>query len=128
MTAHYKKLKWIYFGLSALCLFGPILFFFLRAFVCGDAGQKLTLGITFTVALMLFIINLVMKSHLRSVIWVLLLGVFCVFKSYIAIVLTFAITTFLEELIFSPLYRLYKQKTRINAEIDKRMEYEGNDS
>lgn len=121
MTAHYKKLSFIYALLSALCLFGPITFYFIRAFAFGDAKQKLTLGIVFTIALILFLVNIIMKSHLRSVIWVLLLGVFSVFSHYIAIVLVFAVTTFLEELIFSPLHRYYKSKTRISKEIDRRI-------
>lgn len=122
MTKKYKKLARLYFFLCAACLLAPITFYFIRAFVCGDATQKLTLGMTFTAALVIFGINIIMKSHLRSVIWVLLLGVFTVFKSYLAIVLVFAITTFAEELVFSPLYRYYKSKARINQEIDKRME------
>ena len=121
MTAHYKKLSLIFAILSALCLFGPIIAYFIGAFVFGDATQKLTLGAVFTVALILFVVNIIMKSHLRSVIWVLLLGVFSVFSHYVTIVVVFAITTFLEELIFSPLHRYYKSKARINREIDKRI-------
>ena len=121
MTAHYRKLSIVYAILSALCLFGPITFYFIRAFAFGDAKQKLTLGVVFTIALVLFVVNIIMKSHLRSVIWVLLLGVFSVFSHYIVIVIVFAVTTFLEELIFSPLHRYYKSKARINREIDKRI-------
>lgn len=121
MTKKYKRLSILYFWLCVLCLFGPILFFFIRAFAVGDTTHKLTLGLTFTVALVLAAINLIMKSHLRSVIWVLLIGVFAVLNHYLAIILTFAITTFAEELVFSPLHRYYKNKARINAEIDKRL-------
>lgn len=121
MTKKYKKLALLYFFLCASCLFGPIIGFFIRAFVVGDAAQKLSLGITFTAALVMFAVNIIMKSHLRSVIWVLLLGVFIVLKSYLTIILIFAITTFAEELVFSPLYRYYKSKAKINKEIDKRM-------
>lgn len=121
MTQKYKRLSILYFWLCALCLFGPILFFFIRAFAVGDTAHKLTLGLTFTVALVLAVINIIMKSHLRSVIWVLLIGVFAVLNHYLAIILTFAITTFAEELVFSPLHRYYKNKARINAEIDKRL-------
>ena len=121
MTQKYKRLSILYFWLCALCLFGPILFFFIRAFAVGDTAHKLTLGLTFTVALVLAVINIIMKSHLRSVIWVLLIGVFAVLDHYLAIILTFAITTFAEELVFSPLHRYYKNKARINAEIDKRL-------
>ena len=115
MTQKYKRLSILYFWLCALCLFGPILFFFIRAFAVGDTAHKLTLGLTFTVALVLAVINIIMKSHLRSVIWVLLIGVFAVLDHYLAIILTFAITTFAEELVFSPLHRYYKNKARINA-------------
>lgn len=121
MTKHYLKLMIIFLVLSAICLFGPISVFFLRAFIVGDTAQKLTMGVTFTIALILFIVNLIMKSHLRSVIWVLLLGVFAVIDHYILIVIIFAVACFLEELVFGPLYRYYKNKMRINKEIDKRI-------
>lgn len=121
MTKHYFKMMIVFLVLCALCLFGPISFFFVRAFVLGDNAQKLTLGITFTMAFILFVINLIMKSHLRSVIWVMLLGVFAVIDAYLAIIITFAVACFLEELIFSPLYRYYKSKLRISKEIDKRI-------
>ena len=121
MTKHYFKLMVIFLVLSAICLFGPISVFFVRAFVVAETAQKLTLGATFTVALILFVINLIMKSHLRSVIWVLLLGVFSVMNHYLLIVVIFAVSCFLEELIFWPLYRYYKSKVRINKEIDKRL-------
>lgn len=121
MTKQYKKRAILFFWLSAGCLFGPVLFFFMRAFIVGDTAHKLTLGLCFTAALIMTGCNLVMKSHLRSVIWVLLIGVFAVLKSYLAIIVVFAVTTFLEELIFSPLHRYYKDKARINAEIDKRI-------
>lgn len=121
MTQKYKRLAGLYFSLCAACLFGPVTFFFIRAFVCGDTGQKLTLGVTFTAAFVMFAINLIMKSHLRSVVWVLLLGITNVLYNYKTIVLVFAITTFAEELVFSPLFRYYRQKARINKEIDKRM-------
>lgn len=121
MTKHYFKLMIIFLLLSCFCIFGPMLFFFGRAFVVGDTAQKTTLGITFMIAAVLFGINLVMKSHLRSVLWVLLLGVFIVMDHYLAIIIVFAVSCFLEELIFSPLYRYYKSKVRINKEIDKRI-------
>lgn len=121
MTKHYFKLMIIFLLLSCFCIFGPMLFFFGRAFVVGDTAQKATLGITFMIALILFGINLVMKSHLRSVLWVLVLGVFVVMDHYLAIIIVFAVSCFLEELIFSPLYRYYKSKVRINKEIDKRI-------
>lgn len=121
MTKHYFKLMIIFLLLSCFCIFGPMMFFFGRAFVVGDTTQKTTLGITFMIAAILFGVNLVMKSHLRSVLWVLVLGIFIVMDHYLAIIIVFAVSCFLEELIFSPLYRYYKSKVRINKEIDKRI-------
>ncbi len=121
MTKHYFKLMIIFLLLSCFCIFGPIMFFFGRSFVVGDTAQKTTLGITFMIAAILFGVNLVMKSHLRSVLWVLVLGIFIVMDHYLAIIIVFAVSCFLEELIFSPLYRYYKSKVRINKEIDKRI-------
>lgn len=122
ITDNYRKKKTIFLVLSVLCIVGPLMFYFGRAFICGDAVQKFTLGITFTVALVLFVINRIMKSHFRSVIWVLVLGIFTVIQSYLTVILVVSITTFLEELIFYPLYRHYKAKTMVNKEIDRRYE------
>ena len=121
MTRKYKRLSALFLGLSAVCLFGPVLFFFIRAFVCGDAQQKVTLGMTFTAAIVLFFINVIMKSHLRSVLFILLLGICSVLDKYLYIIVVFSITTFAEELVFFPLFRFYRNKARINREIDKRI-------
>lgn len=121
MTAKYKKKALLFFLLSIACLFGPIMIYFFRAFIVGDTAQKLTLGVTFTVALIMGAVNIIMKSHLRSVVWVLLIGVSCVLRNYMSIIIVFAVTTFLEELIFHPLFRYYRDKAKINAEIDKRI-------
>ena len=121
LTSKYVKLKRLFFFLSVVCVVAPLLFYFARAFVFGDIVQKTTMGITFTVALVLFMLNIIMKSHLRSVMWVLLIGIVTVSNHYISMLVVFAITTFVEELIFFPLYRYYKSKARINKEIDKRL-------
>lgn len=110
MVDVYRKRKWICFALAMLCLFGPILCYFTRAFIVGDTGQKLTLGLTFAVAFIFTVINAAKKTVPRSAIWFLLLGLHYVFVHFHAMILIFAITTILEELIFWPLYKYYKEK------------------
>ena len=121
MTAHYRKLSILYAFLSELCMFGPIAFYFIRAFAFGDAVQKWTLGVVFTAVFVLTVLNFLMKLHLRSIVWLFLLGLFTVFSNFIAVIAVFAVTTFMDELIFSPLHKKYASKAFVQHEMDKRI-------
>ena len=123
MTNKYKKLSILTFLLSAICSLCPILIYVIKAFVDKDVQEvnKYTLGIMCSVALVVTLINIVAKLHLRCIPWILLLGIYLCLKDITALLVIMAITTIIDELILTPLHKSFKSKYTINKEIDKRL-------
>ena len=123
MTQKYKKLSILTFLLSAICSLCPILIYVLKAFIDKDVQEvnKYTLGIMCSVALVITLINIVAKLHLRCIPWILLLGIYVCLKDITALLVIMAITTIIDELILVPLHKSFKNKYTINKEIDKRL-------
>ena len=123
MTNKYKKLSILTFLLSTICSLCPILIYVIKAFVDKDVQEvnKYTLGIMCSVALVITLINIVAKLHLRCIPWILLLGIYLCLKDITALLVIMAITTIVDELVLTPLHKSFKNKYTINKEIDKRL-------
>lgn len=123
MTNKYKKLSIIIFLLSSICSLCPILIYVIKAFVDSDVKEvnKYTLGIMSSLALIVTLINIVAKLHLRCIPWILLLGIYVCLKDITTLLIIMAVTTIIDELILVPLHKSFKNKYTINKEIDKRL-------
>ena len=123
MTSKYKKLSILTFLLSTICSLCPILIYVLKAFIDKDVQEfnKYTLGIMCSVALVVTLINIVAKLHLRCIPWILLLGIYVCLRDITSLLIIMAITTIIDELILMPLHKSFKSKYTINKEIDKRL-------
>ena len=131
MTKNYKNDYILCRTLSILMTLIPLVIYTIKGFCEGTPGSKVTLGVCFTTALILTIINVVFKYHMRSTIWILMIGLYVAVDNIIPLLIILAITTILDEFILTPLSRHYKSKYTINKEIDKRMPNEpqnGNNS
>ena len=95
----------------------------LKAFIDKDvqAVNKYTLGIMCSLALVVTLINIIAKLHLRCIPWILLLGIYLCLRNITALLVIMAITTIIDELILTPLHKSFKNKYTINKEIDKRL-------
>ena len=82
-----------------------------------DSG-RVSLTISCAVALLLTIINTLMKYSIRSTMWVLLLGIYLALDNVMPYLIAIAICTIVDEFIISPIYRSAKNKYTINKEID----------
>ena len=123
MTQTYKKLSIITFLLSTICSICPILIYVFKAFVDEDVKEvnKYTLGLMCSLALIVTLINIVAKLHLRCIPWILLLGIYVCLKDITTLLVIMAVTTIIDELILMPLHKSFKSKYTINKEIDKRL-------
>ena len=131
MTKKYKNNYILCRTLSILMTLIPLIVYTIKGFCEGTPGSKVTLGVCFTTALILTIINVVFKYHMRSTIWILMIGLYVAVDNIIPLLIILAITTILDEFVLTPLSRHYKSKYTINKEIDKRMPNEpqnGNNS
>lgn len=120
-TKRYKQLHWICRITSIVLTFVPLIVFVIIGFVQGSATSKFTLGCTVMIAAILTFANIVMKYHLRSVIWILLLGIYAALDSIMPLIICVAVATIVDEFILSPLAKRYKELFTINNQIDKRI-------
>ena len=72
------------------------------------------------VAIILTVINLLMKLSLRCIPWVVLIGIYICLKEITICLVVMAVCTIIDELIIAPLAKKYREKLTINKEIDKR--------
>ena len=110
---------------SILINLAPLIIGVVYAFINGEPAQKFTMGMTITVAVILSVYNLVAKMHLRSVLWVLLLGISFCLNDIKQLLVIMAISTIVDELVFSPLHVHYHSKYLINKEYDERQKVNG---
>lgn len=119
-TKKYKRLARLFSLLSILVLLAPLAYYLVEAFIAGVVIEKLALGGLATMAIILTLFNIIMKSNLRSPIWLILLGIFFVLENILPLIIFIAAGTILDEFVFSPLARRYRNLYTINNEIDKR--------
>ena len=107
---------------SLACAIGPITVFTVYAIANGEIGskQKLTLGLCLLVCLLLVIINTIKKYNLRSPVYIMILGIHTCIQNLALLFIIMAVTTALDEFVFTPLKREFRMKYTINKEIDAR--------
>ena len=120
ITKKYITLAWIFGMLSFMVLVFPVAYYMILGFIYGGVTEKLILSITFVIALILLVINLVFKFHIRSTIWIIVLGIYFCIASILPLLLMVAIGNIIDEFLLSPLHKMYHNKAIINREIDRR--------
>lgn len=120
-TRKYKNLSILFLALSILVLVAPLAYYSIVGFIEGETTEKFTLGITFVIAAILFVINILFKFHIRSTIWILVLGIYFCLDNILPLIFMVAVGNILDEFLFTPLHKHYKSKASINKEIDKRI-------
>lgn len=120
-TRKYRNLSILFLTLSILVLVAPLAYYSIVGFIEGETTEKFTLGMTFVIAAILFVINILFKFHIRSTIWIIVLGIYFCLDSILPLIFMVAVGNILDEFLFTPLHKHYKSKASINKEIDRRI-------
>lgn len=120
VTNSYKNKRNLFRALSILITVLPILVFTVIGFVEGTITEKVSLGICLFLALLFVLINILFKHHIRSTIWILLIGIYVCVRNITPLLIIMAFSTAIDEFILDPLAKSYANKYKINKEIDKR--------
>lgn len=120
-----KKLKLIAVLLTALSLIlslGPLVVYTVLAYnnAMATTVAKITLTSMLSIGVIMSVVCAINKYTPRCRVWLILIGLFLCLDKFIGCVLVFAITQCVDELVVCPLAKLYREKYRINKEIDKR--------
>lgn len=121
-TKSLKRKTLIFHFLSWLLTFAPILIWLCIALAKSNDVTKTALSLSLVVAMLLSLVNLLLKYSIRSTIWILLIGIYIALKDITPLLILIAVCTILDEFIVHPLYKHYKERYHVNREIDKRVE------
>ena len=131
-TKKSRTLLWTWRLIDWLCLFAPRIIYLIIGLVNDNVttGGKVTLVAMLFIAIILTVINVVAQKHLRCPIWVLLIGIYVAMEKYLMpLVIILAITSILDDLVFTPIIHYYYTQTVASKTMDKREaaeEAEGN--
>lgn len=89
-------------------------------YVEGETVEKVALSLTAIASIVISVISIMTKVHLRSPIFILLIGLWVALDKLLPCIITLSLCIILDEVVFTPLAEHYKSLYVINAEIDKR--------
>ena len=122
-TKKSRTLLWTWRLIDWLCLFAPLIVYLIIGLVNDNVttGGKVTLVAMLFIALILTVVNVIAQKHLRCPIWVLLIGIYVAMEKYLMpLVIILAITSILDDLVFTPIIHYYYTQTVASKTMDKR--------
>lgn len=120
-TKKYRKGYWITTVLSWSLVLGPLIGYVIYGFITGQTVQKFSLGVTTMAALALTGFSIIFKKHIRSTIFIVLLGIYIALREITILLIILSICTILDEFVITPLQKSYREKLVINSQIDRRI-------
>lgn len=122
MTKKYRSTYLALVIISVILNLFPVAFYVAKAFIESSATyQKVALSSTIFISLILTCVSLLTKVNIRSVIWILFIGLYVCLDSIINMIMFIAIFQVTDELVITPLKKMVKNKWIINKELDKRL-------
>lgn len=121
-TREYKRKYRFYQIASLLLLFLPVGIFIVIAFVKGTTTQKMSLGLGVTLSLIFTLANVIFKLAPRSGVWILIIALCVAVQKIQNVIYVTGTCVILEEVVTSRLERYYRDKYKINREIDDRFD------
>lgn len=118
---------WFWRILDWLCLAAPLIIYTIIALASGGiaVASKVAVVSTTMIAIILTAFNVIAQKRLRCPIWIILIGLFVAIRDYLMpLIIILAITSILDDLVFTPLISYYKTKLISNKAIDEREAYE----
>ena len=124
-TKQCKNRKHLFGLLHFLCLFGPLLYFVPYGYITGETVEKVAMSFTIIVSIVLAAISMIVsvtaKAGLhRCIMWTLIAGVLFCLQEIQTFIWIMAVTSIIDELIFTKLKDYYKAALISNKEIDRR--------
>lgn len=83
--------------------------------------EKVTLISAVFIAIILLLFNVLMKKHLRSPIWIILIGIYAALDNIMPLIIMIAASSIIDELFLTPIIKRMKVEVISNKTIDKRL-------
>lgn len=128
MSSNYTKMcrgkLWFYRILDWICLAAPLIIYVVMALVNGDiaVAYKVAVVSTTMIAIILTVFNVLAQKKLRCPIWILLIGLYVAMREYLMpLIIILAVTSILDDLVFTPIISYYRTKLISSKTIDDRI-------
>ena len=118
---------WLFRILDWVCLFMPLIIYIGIALASNEAivAQKVAVVSTTMIALMLSAFNVIAQKRLRCPIWIIIIGLYVAVRDYLMpLIIILAVTSVLDDLVFTPVIDYYHTKLIANKAMDERLEGE----
>lgn len=124
-TKQCKILTTIFGVLHFLCLFGPLLYFVPYGYTTGAVVEKIAMSFTIIASVILALISVLVSVTARAglhrcIMWILITGVLFTLQEIQVFIWIMAVTSILDELVFTKVRDHYKAALISNREIDRR--------
>lgn len=119
-TKKYRLAYWILTAISWILVFGPLAAYLIYAMIISGTVQKAGLVTSLFAAIILTGISIILKLHIRSALFIMILGIYLAIREISVLLVIISICTVLDELVITPLQKSFKNRLTINKEIDKR--------
>lgn len=124
-TKQCKILTTIFGVLHFLCLFGPLLYFVPYGYATGAVVEKIAMSFTVIASVILALISILVSVTARAglhrcIMWILITGVLFTLQEIQVFIWIMAVTSILDELVFTKIRDHYKTALISNREIDRR--------
>lgn len=124
-TKQCKILTTIFGVLHFLCLFGPLLYFVPYGYATGAVVEKIAMSFTVIASVILALISVLVSVTARAglhrcIMWILITGVLFTLQEIQVFIWIMAVTSILDELVFTKVRDHYKAALISNREIDRR--------
>lgn len=122
MTKKYRFWATVLMVLSLLLTVGPFLGYTIAALAGGAlVVEKVCLVSTLLIVAIMSLVALVNKTVMKSRLWILLIGLYLCIDNIMTPLLIIAGCQVVDELIVSPLAKIFSNKATIHGELDKRL-------
>ena len=114
---------WLFRILDWVCLALPVIVYIIIALSGGAlVAQKVAVVATTMVAIILTVFNIIAQKRLRCPIWIVLIGLYMAIQKYLMpLIIILAVTSVLDDLVFTPLISYYRTKLIANKAMDERL-------
>lgn len=123
-TKKCRRSLWFFRILDWICLTLPLIVYMIIA-LASDGGlvyQKVAVVATAMIAIMLTAFNVIAQKNLRCPIWIILIGLYVAIRDYLMpLIIILAVTSVLDDLVFTPLISYYRTKLIANKAMDERL-------
>lgn len=125
-----RRKLWLFRILDLICLVAPLLVYIIVALCNGNVlvGQKVAVLSMTMIAIILTAFNVIAQKKLRCPIWIILIGLYVAIRDYLMpLIIILAVTSVLDDLVFTPLISYYRSQLISNKAIDARFPEQENE-